>query len=82
MDTQSIDTNKVAHCTFELTGQPMSLLKCSNNENYDAFSGLTGYSNNPSEVSNAKARSAPARPLLYSEQGKWRNAGLAKRPDH
>lgn len=27
MDNLSIDTNKVAHCTFELTGQLMSLLK-------------------------------------------------------
>ncbi|MGN2434929.1 DUF2778 domain-containing protein [Pseudomonas syringae] len=59
MDTQSIDTNKVAHCTFELTGQPMSLLKCSNNESYEAFSGITGYTNNPAEVSNAKLGPLP-----------------------
>ncbi|RMT37182.1 hypothetical protein ALP50_200029 [Pseudomonas syringae pv. spinaceae] len=54
MDTQSIDTNKVAHCTFELTGQPMSQLKCSNNESYEAFSGKTDFVNNPDEVGNAK----------------------------
>ncbi|RMM11287.1 hypothetical protein ALQ25_100555 [Pseudomonas coronafaciens pv. atropurpurea] len=54
MDNSSIDTNKVAYCTFELTGQSMSLLKCSNNESYEAFSGLTDFANDPAEVSNAE----------------------------
>ncbi|GBH10777.1 DUF2778 domain-containing protein [Pseudomonas syringae] len=47
----SIDTNKVAHCTFELTGQPISILKCINHENYDAFSGSSSFANNPAAVS-------------------------------
>ncbi|EFW82838.1 MULTISPECIES: DUF2778 domain-containing protein [Pseudomonas syringae group] len=59
MDTRSIDTNKVAHCTFELTGQPMSLLKCSNNESYEAFSGLTGFANDPAAVGNLEQGPLP-----------------------
>ncbi|UZS62426.1 DUF2778 domain-containing protein [Pseudomonas syringae] len=54
MASQSIDTNKVAHCTFELTGQATSLVKCSNNESYEAFSGKSAYANNPAEVGNAE----------------------------
>ncbi|EGH66721.1 hypothetical protein A253_27474 [Pseudomonas syringae pv. actinidiae ICMP 19102] len=59
MDTQSIDLNKVAHCTFELTGQPISLLKCSNNESYEAFSGLTGFANDPAAVNNLEQGPLP-----------------------
>ncbi|PBQ11190.1 DUF2778 domain-containing protein [Pseudomonas syringae pv. syringae] len=59
MDTQSIDTNKVAYCTFELTGQPMSQLKCSNHESYEAFSGLTGFANDPAAVGDLKQGPLP-----------------------
>ncbi|WP_122253340.1 DUF2778 domain-containing protein [Pseudomonas savastanoi] len=54
MASPTVDTNKVAYCTFELTGHATSQLKCSNNESYDAFSGRTGYANNPAEVSNSE----------------------------
>jgi hypothetical protein len=33
------DNPNLANCTFELNNEPMSLLKCSNGAQYDAFSG-------------------------------------------
>ncbi|EFW77385.1 DUF2778 domain-containing protein [Pseudomonas savastanoi pv. phaseolicola] len=53
MASPTIDSNKVAYCTFELTGHATSQLKCSNNESYDAFSGSTNFANDPTAVSNS-----------------------------
>ncbi|WXF88687.1 DUF2778 domain-containing protein [Pseudomonas syringae pv. atrofaciens] len=59
MASPTVDTNKVAYCTYELNGQTTSMLHCSNNESYEAFSGREGFVNDPSEISNAKLGPLP-----------------------
>ncbi|WP_080266970.1 DUF2778 domain-containing protein [Pseudomonas syringae] len=59
MTSPTVDTNKVAYCTFELNSLAISFLKCSNNESYEAFSGLTFVANDPNAVNNANEGPLP-----------------------
>ncbi|QIQ74895.1 DUF2778 domain-containing protein [Pseudomonas coronafaciens] len=80
MDNSSIDTNKVAYCTFELTGQPTSLLKCSNNESYEAFSGLSGFANDPAAVGDLKQGPLPPGRYYILDRESGGRFGWAREP--